>query len=195
MKNTRKFIVCTLLVGLVFVAVAPGRGQQSGTVLSLGEIARQLKVEREKEKHKPVTVYTNDNLPSQASLGIATLKLEEGAKEKEQATAKGLAAVPAAEEHGEKYFRSQADNIRSRMELHQRQLAVLKQQLGLARMQYYPDPQKTLEQESTPAFQADVDKLRAKIANAEKAVADDQKAMDDLQQELRRASGNPGWIR
>ena len=76
-----------------------------------------------------------------------------------------------------------------------RQLDGLRQQLGLAQTQYYPDPQKTLEQESTPAFQADLDKLRAKIAGTEKALADDQKALDDLQQELRRAGGNPGWIR
>ena len=81
------------------------------------------------------------------------------------------------------------------MELHQRQLAVLQQQLGLARVQYYPNPQKTLEQGSTPAFQTDVDKLRAKIGEKEKAIANDQEAMDDLQQELRQAGGDPGWIR
>ena len=40
-----------------------------------------------------------------------------------------------------------------------------------------------------------VAKLRAKVASTEKALADDQKAMDDLQQELRRAGGDPGWLR
>jgi hypothetical protein len=193
MRNSGEHAACALLIGLMLMAGAPARGQESVTVRSLGELARQLKAERAKEKQKPITVYTNDNLPSRGSLGIAAVEPEEGTKEKAQATAENIPKV--GEEHGEKYFRSSADKIRSQMEFHQRQLAVLKQQMGLARMQYYPDPQKTLEQESTPAFQTDVDKLRAKIADAEKAVADDQKAMDDLQQELRRADGDPGWIR
>jgi hypothetical protein len=193
MRNGGEHAACALLIGLMLTAGAPAPGQESITVPSLGDIARKLKAERAKEKQKPVAVYTNDNLPSRDSLGIVTVEPEEGAKEK--ARAPGVNIPEAADEHGEKYFRSRADKIRSQMEFHQRQLAVLNQQMGLAKMQYYPDPQKTLEQESTPAFQTDMDKLRAKIAGAEKAVADDQKAMEDLQQELRRAGGDPGWIR
>ncbi len=195
MGNSGKHVACAFLMGLVFVAISPARGQESRTVPSLGEFARQLNAGRQKGNQHPVPLYTNDNLPSHGSLGIASVRLENGAKERAQAKGESVAQSAAPEEHGEKYFRSKADKIRSQMEFHQRQLAVLKQQLGLAKMEYYPDPQKTLEQESTPAFQTDLDKLRAKIANAEKAVADDQKAMDDLQQDLRRDGGNPGWIR
>ena len=195
MRNSRKYVAFVFLVGLIFVISSPAPAQGPSTVPSLGEIARQLKAEREKQKQTPVAVFTNDNLPSRGSLGIASARLENGAKEEAQGNRTSVASAPPSEEHGEKYFRSKAQKIRSQIQFHQRQLAVLKQQLGLARMQYYPDPQKTLEQESTPAFQTDVDKLRAKIETAEKAVADDQRAMDELQQELRRARGNPGWIR
>jgi hypothetical protein len=188
-------VACAFLIGLTFMASSPARGQDSPTVPSLGEIARQLKAEREKEKQKPGAVFTNDNLPQQGSLGIASATLGKGTQEEGQTPKGNSARAKASEEHGEKYFRSKADKIRSQMEFHQRQLAVLKQQLGLSRMQYYPDPQKTLEQESTPAFQTDVDKLRAKITKTEGAVANDQRAMDDLQQELRRENGDPGWIR
>lgn len=195
MRNSGKHVACVFLVGLILVVSSPAQGQESTTVPSLGEVARQLKAERAKEKQKPVAVFTNDNLPSRGLMGKESVRLEEKAKEKEQAKGESVAQAAEPAEHGEEYFRSKADKIRSRMEFQQRQLAVLKQQLGLAKMQYYPDPQKTLEQESTPAFQIDVDKLRTKIANAEKAVDDDQKAMDDLQQELRREGGDPGWIR
>lgn len=188
-------MACAFLIGLIFMASSPARGQESPPVPSLGEIARQLKAEREKEKQKPVAVFTNDNLPHQGSLGMVSATLEKGAQEGEQTKKSTSARATASEEHGEKYFRSKAENIRSQMELHQRQLAVLKQQLGLAKMQYYPNPQKTLEQESTPAFETDVGKLRAKIAKAEEAVANDQRAIDNLQQELRRDNGDPGWIR
>jgi predicted RNase H-like nuclease (RuvC/YqgF family) len=195
MRSSGKHVACAFLVGLILVVSSPARGQESTTVPSLGEVARQLKAERAKEKQKPVAVFTNDNLPSRGSIGIASVSLENGAKEREQAKGESVAQAAESAEHGKEYFRSKADKLRSRMKFQQRQLAVLKQQLGLAKMQYYPDPQKTLEQESTPAFQTDVDKLRTKIANAEKAVDDDQKAMDDLQQELRREGGDPGWIR
>lgn len=188
-------MACAFLIGLIFMASSPARGQESPTVPSLGEIARQLKAEREKEKQKPVAVFTNDTLPRQDSLGIASATLEKGVQEKEQTNNYKVIQATTSEAHGEKYFRSKADKIRSHLEFHQRQLSVLKQQLGLSRMQYYPDPQITLEQESSPAFQTDVDKLRAKVTKAEEAVADDQRAMDDLQQELRRENGDPGWIR
>jgi hypothetical protein len=195
MRQKGIYATGTFLVGLMFLGISPSHGQEPATTRSLGQVARQLKAQRKKERHKPVAVYTNDNLPSGRSLGMVSAEMEEGAQKKEQTTGKGAPSASASEEHGEKYFRSKAGKIRSQMEFHKRQLAVLKQQLGLARMQYYPDPQKTLEQESTPAFQTDEGKLRAQIANAEKAVADDQKAINNLQQELRRAGGDPGWIR
>lgn len=196
MRNSPEHAACGFLIGLMLLAGTPARGQEPATVPSLGEVARQLKAQCEKEKKKPVAIFTNDNLPSHGSLGMASLKMaEDGQKEEKQASGERAPAGAASEKYGEKYFRSKAGKIRSQMEFHQRQLAVLQQELGLAKMQYYLDPQKTLEQESSPAFQTDVDKLRDKIAKAEKAIADDQKAMDDLQEELRRAGGNPGWIR
>ena len=195
MKLAGNYAICVLLIALLGLAGAPASGQESGKAPSLGEVARRLRAEREKEKQKPVAVYTNDNLPSRGSLGIATLKLKESAKKKAKSTGKSVPAAGAPGKKGEEYFRSKAEKIKSQMELHRRQLAVLQQQLGLARVQYYPNPQKTLEQESTPAFQTDVDKLRAKIGEKEKAIVNDQEAMDDLQQELRQAGGDPGWIR
>lgn len=180
------------MTGLLIAAAKPARSQQPGDTPSLGELARQLKAEREKEKQKQAAVFTNDNLPSVGSVGI------KAGKSKTDKTSPGeetSSPSPDAEKHGEKYFRSKADEIRSRLEFHRRQLDVLQQQLGLAKVQYYPDPQKTLEQESTPAFESNVDKLRAKIAAAQKAIDDDQKALDDLQEELRRDGGDPGWIR
>ena len=192
MRINVELAACAWLIILMLMAVRPSYSQEPATVPSLGEIARKLKDERAQEKQKPVATYTNDNLPSRESLGIVAVDVAGQAKAKAPATGKNVAST---EEHGEMYFRSKAEKLHSQMEFDERQLAALRQQLGLAQTQYYPDPQKTLEQESTPAFQTDLEKLRTKIAATEKALADDQKAMDDLQQELRRAGGNPGWIR
>jgi hypothetical protein len=195
MSIAGKHLACGFLMALLAQTGTPVHAQEFGNTPSLGEVARQLRAERQKQKQGPVAVYTNDNLPSRGSIGIGTLKGTGGTKEKEPRTAKSPSEASASKEHGEEYFRSKANKLRSRMELHRRQLAVLQQQLGLAKTQYYPNPQKTLEQESTPAFQTDLDKLRSKIATVEKEINDDQEAMDDLQVELRRQGGDPGWIR
>lgn len=195
MNNIAKPVAASLLIGLMALVGSVAFGQGSGTPQSLGEIARQLKAEREKQKQKPSAVYTNDNLPRQESLGVVSTDVEGISETKGGSAGKNAPATGAPAGHGEKYFRSKAEKIRSQLEFHERQLAVLQQQLGLARMQYYPDPQKTLEQESTPGFQTDLNKLRSKISNAEKAVSDDRKAMEDLQGELRRDGGDSGWIR
>lgn len=195
MRLARNQAIITLLLCMLAFTWALAQNQESGGAPSLGEVARQLKAEREKEKREPAPLYTNDNLPFESSIGIIQTRPSAGPKEKGQPADTKTPAESSSGEHGEKYFRSRAEKLRAQLELHQRQLAVLQQQLGLAKMQYYPDPQKTLEQESTPAFQSDLDKLRSKISDTEKAVADDQKAMDDLQEELRRAGGDPAWIR
>lgn len=195
MRDIGKCAVGVFLLSLMAPASTPVRGQESATAQSLGQVARKLKAERKKQDQKNVPLYTNDNLPTRGSLGIASAKLKSSAEEESQSKVKSAPVAAGSEGHGEKYFRKKADKIRSSMELHRRQLAVLEQQLGLARMQYYPNPQKTLEQESTPAFETDLDKLRAKIANVKKALTDDQEAMHNLQQEVRRAGGNPDWIR
>lgn len=188
-------IIGTFLLGLLVPASFPASGQEPARTTSLGIVARQLKAQREKQKEKPVAVFTNDNLPSESSGGKENGKTLKSLKENEPSAGSGGASKSPSKERGEKYFRSKADKIRSQLEFHRRQLAVLQQQLGLTKMQYYPNPQKTLEQESTPAFQSDVDKLRSKIAETQKAIADDQKAMDNLQEELRRTGGDPGWMR
>lgn len=195
MSNTGNCLVCGFLMALLAQTGTPVHAQEFSNTPSLGKVARQLRAERQRQKHGPVAVYTNDNLPSRDSIGIGTLKGTGGTKEEEARTAKSPSAAGAPKVRGEKYFRSKANKLRSRMEIHRRQLAVLQQQLGLAKTQYYPNPQKTLEQESTPAFQADLDKLRSKIATVEKEINDDQEAMDELQVELRRQGGDPGWVR
>jgi hypothetical protein len=192
MKHARHFATSSIITGLLVVVAAPARSQQPQKVPSLGDLARQMKAERDKRKQKPVAVFTNDNLPSEESIGNEDGKAK-GKKNTPESTSSQ--ASPASEQRGERYFRSKADEIRSRLEFHRRQLNVLQQQLGLARVQYYPDPQKTLEQESTPSFQSDLVKLRGKIAATQKAIDDDQKTMENLREELRREGGDPGWIR
>ena len=179
-------------------AGAPGGAvcsSQSYTTPSLGALARHERALRSKEKQRPVPLFTNDDLRAQSVSRPQSDKTAKPTKTEDQSKAAGTPSPSPVDEYGEKYFRSKAEAIRSRLEIHQRQLAALEQQLGLMSTEYYPNPQKTLEEESTPAFHADVNKLRTKIEKTKSQIASDQKAMADLRDELRRKSGDPGWIR
>lgn len=187
-----------LLLTASFGLAAPGlictlaHGQQGTEQPSLGALARKLRAERAADNRKPVAVFTNDNLPSSPTLQGSGNKTSEMSK-----SPKPLTTVTPLRsgEHGEKYFRSKLATLRSSLDLHRRELAVLEQRLSLASTQYYPNPQTTLEQESTPAFYSAVTKLRAQIRETKRKIAEDQEATNALRDELQKAGGDPGWLR
>lgn len=196
MKGTGTFKIGVITLAALGLSSAAFCRPQSEEATSLGTIARELKAKRAHEKQKPVKVYTNDSIrelpaPQTGTPPAEPAKVGKPAEEKSAAEA----AAHPPEKYGEQYFRSRADKIRSRLKLHRGQLAVLEQQLSLASTEYYPDPQKTLQQESTPDFHGKLNKLRAEIGKTKQQISADQKAMDDLQQELRRHNGDPGWLR
>ena len=69
---------------------------------------------------------------------------------------------------------------------------MLQQKLGQNQMQYYPDPNKSLLQQYS---RDDINKLTADIDAKKQQVADDEKAIEDLHDQLRHEGGDPGWLR
>ena len=209
-----------LVVATVALAVS-GVGQlfaqpqgESAEGPSLGDFARQQKAQREKAAKKPAKVFSNDNLPARPAAGALTVAAgmstegEEKTPEGTEAAASGqestggeVAKTPeagtseSAPAHGEAYYREAMRKLQDRRAMHQRQLSVLEQKLSQGQMLYYPDPNKTLEQESTPAFHSEINKLRDEVAKKQQDIADDDKAMDDLREQLRREGGPSGWLR
>jgi hypothetical protein len=161
---------------------------------SLGELARKLKEERKAQGTKAVRVFTNENIPRHGGISV----MGAGTETAKAKAAEAGAAAPspkAGRKHGKGYFQKRAQRIRSNLSLHQRELVVLQQQLAQAQMTYYPNPQTTLEQESGPGFQSDANKLRQQIQDKQAQIAGDEKDLQDLQQQLQRDGGDPGWLR
>ena len=69
---------------------------------------------------------------------------------------------------------------------------MLQQKLGQNQMQYYNDPNKSLLQQYS---RDDINKFTADIDAKKQQVADDEKAIEDLHEQLRREGGDPGWLR
>ena len=66
----RSSIIGALVCMFFCVGLAFAEGEQAAnSTPSLGELARELKAQREKEHQKPAKVYTNDDLPGGVSRG------------------------------------------------------------------------------------------------------------------------------
>ena len=92
----------------------------------------------------------------------------------------------------ENYRRSRLSKLQDRLDTDKRELDVLQQKLGQNQMQFYNDPNKSLQQEYS---RGDINKLTAEIDAKKQQIADDEKAIDDLRDQLRHEGGDPGWLR
>jgi hypothetical protein len=212
MKCSLTNILTMALVLGLGAGIAPA--QNSTGSVPLGDLARQLKAQRAKseEKHK---VFTNDDLTvlspsgdqsaaSSATSPSTTTKeakpgekpaKETSANPAEKEPAKATPAETGEETHGEKYYRDRMSKRQDRLQIDQRELSVLEQKLGQNQMQYYPDPNKGLLQESGPTALSDIHRLQDQIDKKKAEIAADQEAIEDLREQLRREGGEPGWLR
>ena len=181
MQKQLRFMFVLLSVLAAAASLAEARAQNSQTE-SLGDLARKAREEKAKSATKPVKIYTNDNIPKDVVIGVAPMPVVEAATHQ----------ANAGEVHDEAYYRKAKQEIMDRKQLHERELEVLQQKLGQNNMQYYPDPNKALLQQYT---RSDINKLQEDIDKKKAEVAADDKALADLEDQLRREGGEPGWLR
>lgn len=152
---------------------------------SLAEAARKAREQR-KSVTKHAKIYDNDNIPQRPGavsvIGEVTTKKQEEALTKEEKT----------EKKDEAYWRARFAKAHAKLKKDQDELAVLQRELGQLQVQYYPDPMKALEQQYT---RSGINKQTAKIEAKQKEIEEDQKAISDLEDELRRSGGDSGWAR
>ena len=193
-------------IAVLVVMVSWGAGlalaQEPPSSDSLADLARQAKAQRAKSHEKP-KVYTNEDIQALPPLPMVTTDAKPG-NQAAQETAGNKAEHPSpkpgpagagSQKHGEEYFRYRMGRLEERLELDRRELTVLNQKLGQSQMMYYSDPVRGLLQSSGPTAMSDVHGLQDRIAAKQAEIDKDQEAIDDLHEELRRAGGDPGWLR
>ncbi|MGA2073439.1 MAG: hypothetical protein ABSH52_08025 [Terriglobia bacterium] len=193
-------------IAVLVVMVSWGAGlalaQEPPSSDSLADLARQAKAQRAKSHEKP-KVYTNEDIQALPPLPMVTTDAKPG-NQAAQETAGNKAEHPSpkpgpagagSQKHGEEYFRDRMGRLEERLELDRRELTVLNQKLGQSQMMYYSDPVRGLLQSSGPTAMSDVHGLQDRIAAKQAEIDKDQEAIDDLHEELRRAGGDPGWLR
>lgn len=183
-------LLTALMFAGILTAVCFAAPQQSATP-SLGELARQLKAQREKDASKPVKEYTNDNIPKSGGLMMASSsESAEGGKSSEAAAS--AEGKPKSGVHDEKYYHQRLAELQAQKEMHRRELDVLDKKLSQAQMQYYPSPDKALQEQFT---RADINKKTDEIEKKKKEIEADDKAIADLEQQCQREGCPPGWLR
>ena len=199
MQMRAKMCVFTLAI-LVLFSYAALAQHTSSSDKSLGDVARKVRAEKAKEP-KAVKTITNDNLPS-AGMKEAAPETADKEKDKEKAAGTGTEAKEKKDEgnaaseaegvHNEQYYRKHLSDLNATLDMHKRELDVLQQKLNLNQTVYYNDPQKTMEQEYS---RGDITKLTQQVDAKKQQIADDEKAIEDLRDQLRREGGDPGWLR
>ena len=203
-KSMRKLTATFLLAGSAFLigalAAPTGAHAQSSNADSVADAARKA---REAKKSAPTgkKVYTDDDVkpatPSASaqptSQGDAQAPAQAAPADGTQPTADANAA-PAAnpgkadEKAWRDKFRGQRDQI-ARLE---KELDVLQREEEKAQVQYYPDPQKAL---SEGYSRKDINEKDTKIAAKKDEIDKAKQALSDLEAELRKSGGDPGWSR
>jgi chromosome segregation ATPase len=151
---------------------------------SLGDAARKAR-EQKKDSAKGIKVFTNDDVRAS---GVAAA-VDSTSAATPHADATGTSAPTGKDE---KAWREKFAQLRSKLDRDQEELAVMQRELGVLDLQYYNDPVKAMQQQLT---RSDINEKTAKIDAKKKAIEADEQAIDDAQDDLRKAGGEPGWAR
>jgi chromosome segregation ATPase len=193
------------VLAAIFVFSTPGWSRQSGQNQnqdqgagqaaqsaqpqqdSLADAARRARAQK-KDEPKTTKVFTNENIPSTASISVA-------APASGDASDKGTDADSAKAPKGgdEKMWRDKFAKLNHQLDQDQSTLDVLQRELGVLSNQYYGgDPVKAMQQGMS---QSEITDKNAKIDAKKKDVEADKQAIADAEADLRKAGGDPGWER
>lgn len=182
--------LCLLACCVAWAGPQTTETAQSGAVASpsLGELAREARASRSKENLKNVPLYTNDNLPTDDN-GISVL----GPPASNGMTQYGALSAKASLENEQRmaYLRGRLSQLEDHLQLHQREVSVMQQQLNQNSMEWSPNPNETLRQEYT---RQNVTGLAAKIDQKKQQIASDQKEIQAIQDQLQIDQNRFGWL-
>jgi predicted RNase H-like nuclease (RuvC/YqgF family) len=178
-----------LVLGLAGWAT-PAQEQNTDDVAAAARKAR----DQQKNAPKPKKVLTNDDIPAaktEAPTGdtAATPKAEgDKAGATDDKSDKSAENDPKSEAYWHKRFKA----LRDKLAAAEKELDILQRELDKNQVQYYSDPQKALMQGHD---RSDINDKTAKIDAKKKEIDSLNQQISDLEDELRKAGGDPGWAR
>jgi len=165
----------------------PARAQDQST----DDIAAAARKAREQKENapKPKKVVTNDDIPAKTDAAPA----EAGAAKPPDA--QGATATDKSADNdpkSEAYWRKRFQKVRDQISTAEKELDVLQRELDKGQVQYYSDPQTALTQQHD---RSDINEKTAKIDAKKKEIDTLKQQLSDMEDEMRKAGGDPGWAR
>lgn len=169
----------------------PAQDQNTDDVAAAARKAR----EQQKAAPKPKKVVTNDDMPSVPAPSAPASDANAAKSEGQQSTSTATATDEKAAENDPKsevYWHKRSQELRGKLANAQKELDLLQRELDKDQVQYYSDPQKALMQQHD---RSDINEKTAKIDAKKKEIDSINQQISDLEDELRKAGGDPGWAR
>jgi chromosome segregation ATPase len=130
-------------------------------------------------KAAPVTqATTGENPPDKAGAGKASADKNEKKEEDD----------PKSEAYWRKRFGARRDKLAQA----EQELNVLQRELDTNQVQYYSDPQKAMMQQHD---RSDINEQTSKIDAKKREIESLKQQLSDMEDDLRKAGGDPGWAR
>ena len=166
-------------------------GQQTGDPVA--DAARKAR-EKKKDAPKPKKIYTDDDLKKSAPAPDAAASSATGNASGTDATTAQNAGDTSktTDPNGETAWRKRFKDHRDKIAKAEKELDILGRELEKAQLEYYPDPQKAMTQQNS---RADINDKQAKIDAKKKELDQLRQGLDDLEDQLRKSGGDPGWAR
>jgi hypothetical protein len=184
--NTKQLMILTLGASLLIAPALSGAQQGQDDV---ADAARKARAEQ-KTAPKAKMVIDNDNLDTLT--GTVSVVGQQPPTPEDEAKAAAAKPAPAekAELKDEAYWRGKFADANKKLTDDARELDVLQREYNLKQQQYYSDPNTALKQDYT---RQDLTDTKTKIDEMTATVAADKQAISDLEDELHKAGGDPGW--
>jgi chromosome segregation ATPase len=191
-KLSRIALLAVLVAGSAFAVRAQQDSSQQPPVDPVAEAAKKARAQQKSEP-KPKKVYTNDDFAPSSTPAVAT---DSSAQGENKDAAAGAGAVKDKDKKedtkGEEYWRKRFATTREKLASSEKELDILQRELDKNEVQYYPDPQKAMEQQFN---RSEINEKRAKIDAKQKEIEALKQQLSDMEDDLRKAGGDPGWAR
>lgn len=174
---------------------APAQQAPATTGDPVADAARKARAEQ-KTAPKPKKVFTNDDIPSAAvsspppAASDATKKTDGQAQVGDKSGKKEL--DPEDDPKQQVYWQKRSRTLHAKLSAAEQELDVLQRELSKDEVQYYPDPQKALMQQYN---RSDINEKHAKVDAKKAEVESLKQQVADLEDNVRKAGGDPGWVR
>ena len=186
-----------ILATFAFCALPSLALAQSDTQSSGDPVADAARRSREAKQNaaKPKKVYTDDDIARPKPAPPATTaNPAPGTQPADAAVTTTPAATNTADEDAktEASWRGRFKDQRDKIARAEKELDILQRETQKAQIQYYPDPQKAMNEQYT---RKDINDKEAKIEAKRQEIAALKQGLTDLEDALRKAGGDPGWAR